>query len=642
MTEQKTKRRGWVKNAIIIFLVIMLVLTFFSNTIMNRSLPEVATQYTSSGTINAMIRGTGTATANETYEVKVDQTRTVLSTHVSAGEAVEAGTLLFTLQDAASEELETLQDQLEEAEYNYQVALLDASVSSSTQNSRDIERAREDLTIAQQELSLLTDVSLDTISQAKTRVSELKAQLNVLQAEVDKAQSALDALGGRDPGSNNSSAAQAYNEAKTNLDAAKLRYDADYKVLEAIAQALYDKQETKTYSKEAFMKALAEEWKGASSGAGGSGSGSGDEGAVTAAALSALPGTDKVFKDEGNGNITYPLTGGKSYPKADLVTAYETITAANEAYQTAWNAYVDSNSAGNAALYDLRKRELDTAQANYNKVNSDMEHVNTLLTEYETQRSDYAAAKEKVRTLSNSLEDLLIQQQQAGVNESKEALALERQRKNVEELQEKVKEMEAGGEQTEVVANVSGIVRSINVTSGNKAEAGTALATIEVTDRGYSLSMSVTNEQAQKVRVGDSAEISNYNWGSNISATLTAIRNDPQKPGQGKLLVFTLMGDVESGATLSVSIGQRSQNYDVIVPNSAIREDSNGTFVYVVEARNSPLGNRYFATRVNVTVVAKDDNNSAVTGSLSGWNASVITTSSKPITAGMQVRLAES
>ena len=640
MTEQKTKRRGWVKNAIIIFLVIMLVLTFFSNTIMNRSLPEVATQYTSSGTINAMIRGTGTATANETYEVKVDQTRTVLSTHVSAGEAVEAGTLLFTLQDAASEELETLQDQLEEAEYNYQVALLDASVSSSTQNSRDIERAREDLTIAQQELSLLTDVSLDTISQAKTRVSELKAQLNVLQVEVDKAQSALDALGGRDPGSNNSSAAQAYNEAKTNLDAAKLRYDADYKVLEAIAQALYDKQETKTYSKEAFMKALAEEWKGASSGTGGSGSGAGN--ALTAAALSDLPGADQVFTDAGT-SITYPIgEGGESYPKADLVTAYETITAANEAYQTAWNAYVDSNSAGNAALYDLRKKELDTAQANYNKVNSDMEHVNTLLTEYETQRSDYAAAKEKVRTLSNSLEDLLIQQQQAGVNESKEALALERQRKNVEELQEKVEDMEAGGEQTEVVANVSGVVRTINVTSGNKAEAGTAIATIEVADRGYSLSMSVTNEQAQKVRVGDSAEISNYNWGSNISATLTAIRNDPQKPGQGKLLVFTLTGDVESGAALNVSIGQRSQNYDVIVPNSAIREDSNGTFVYVVEARNSPLGNRYFATRVNVTVVAKDDNNSAVTGSLSGWNASVITTSSKPITAGMQVRLAES
>ena len=46
MNEKETKKkREWVKNAAIVFLSIMLVLTFFSNTIMNYSLPEVATQY---------------------------------------------------------------------------------------------------------------------------------------------------------------------------------------------------------------------------------------------------------------------------------------------------------------------------------------------------------------------------------------------------------------------------------------------------------------------------------------------------------------------------------------------------------------------------------------------------------------------
>lgn len=36
------KRREWVKNAAIIFLSVMLVLTFFSNTFMNYSLPELS------------------------------------------------------------------------------------------------------------------------------------------------------------------------------------------------------------------------------------------------------------------------------------------------------------------------------------------------------------------------------------------------------------------------------------------------------------------------------------------------------------------------------------------------------------------------------------------------------------------------
>lgn len=39
MNENTKKRREWIKNAAIVFLVIMLILTFFSNTIMNYSLP---------------------------------------------------------------------------------------------------------------------------------------------------------------------------------------------------------------------------------------------------------------------------------------------------------------------------------------------------------------------------------------------------------------------------------------------------------------------------------------------------------------------------------------------------------------------------------------------------------------------------
>ena len=62
--------------------------------------------------------------------------------------------------------------------------------------------------------------------------------------------------------------------------------------------------------------------------------------------------------------------------------------------------------------------------------------------------------------------------------------------------------------------------------------------------------------------------------------------------------------------------------------------------MFVVEAKNSPLGNRYYAVRENVTILAKDDNNAAVSGNLSGWGTSVIT-SAPPLTAGTQVRLAE-
>ena len=51
--ENSVRKREWVKTAAIIFLAVLLVLTFFSKTIMNASLPEVAAQQAASGAINA-------------------------------------------------------------------------------------------------------------------------------------------------------------------------------------------------------------------------------------------------------------------------------------------------------------------------------------------------------------------------------------------------------------------------------------------------------------------------------------------------------------------------------------------------------------------------------------------------------------
>ena len=60
MENNKPKNREWVKTAAIIFLSVLLVLTFFSNTWMNRTLPEVSTVYVERGGISPKIRGTGT------------------------------------------------------------------------------------------------------------------------------------------------------------------------------------------------------------------------------------------------------------------------------------------------------------------------------------------------------------------------------------------------------------------------------------------------------------------------------------------------------------------------------------------------------------------------------------------------------
>ena len=196
-----------------------------------------------------------------------------------------------------------------------------------------------------------------------------------------------------------------------------------------------------------------------------------------------------------------------------------------------------------------------------------------------------------------------------------------------------------GGEEAQILARVAGTIQTIECSPGDTKKKDDILCTIEAPDMGYSLSFSVTNDQANRLRIGDTATVSNFYWGTEITATLNSIKIDPKNPQSNKLLTFDLSGNVTAGSELTLSVGQKSANYDIIIPSSAIRTDANGSFVLKVEAKNSPLGNRYTARRVPVEILASDDSNSAVSADL-GFGDYVITTSSVPIKNGELVRLA--
>ena len=179
--DTNVKRREWVKTAAIIFLAVLLVLTFFSNTIMNASLPEVATQQVTQGTINAKIRASGTITANETYNVKLAQSRKIESVKCKVGQAVNAGDVLFVLEAQESDELKAAKTDLEAKELDYQKSLITAS-NDSAQEDRDA--YNEALTIYNQYSSM--DASQIAIEKAKA-----EKKLNELTKDSERAQKEL-------------------------------------------------------------------------------------------------------------------------------------------------------------------------------------------------------------------------------------------------------------------------------------------------------------------------------------------------------------------------------------------------------------------------------------------------------------------
>ena len=273
--------------------------------------------------------------------------------------------------------------------------------------------------------------------------------------------------------------------------------------------------------------------------------------------------------------------------------------------------------------------KLNAISAQLKTYGVDTEGVNTLYEAYLQAQEDYNS---KMDALNNAAltNERSIASASAGLGSISN---------KIKRQQEKIKQLTGEGDENTVTANVSGTVTEVNCTAGDAVLKDDILCAIEVPDMGYTVSFSVTNDQAKRLHVGDTATISNYYWGNKIVATLATIQTDKKNPMTNKTLTFNLEGDVTSGSELTVSVGQKSANYDTIVPNSAIRSDNNGSFVLAIVSKSTPLSTRYTATRVDVQVLASDDKSSAVSGIGSG--EFVVTTSTKPIEAGTQVRLAE-
>ena len=628
--ETNVKKREWVKTVAIIFLAVMLVLTFFSNTIMNHSLPEVATANVTSGTINAKIRGQGTVSANETYDVTIKQTRKVASIKVKAGQEVAAGDVLFTLEAEESDELKQAQTDLESMELNYEKSLIAASTEAAREN-REVQKLQETYNDL---LAQYHQYSNKDASQIAKEKAAADAKLKELQADSKAAQSDYEARVAEKTELESEaaewktfiSALRTIIDKKAEVDAAEAmkkqdeqQYEDDYKyLLNTIAGGI----ENKAMSYARYPESLANE-----------------------------------LRNRPDANVDPNSGEGKTDPylvrAQEIATAYITLRKDTEniqALQLELDRLIDDTdgvrSADNAqsqyedALYEYERiqRELDSFDSETNELKKEADAAAQAVTDQQEVVDKLASAgtlADQVKSAKQALEDKIFEQSLSDGS----SLDLEAAKKAIDEKKADIEKLTQNADETEVKAKVAGTVSNIAITAGSNANAETPLITLNLTDRGYTVKISVTNDQAKKVRVGDNAELVNYWYGGDIQATLENITNDPQNPGKGRLLVFRLTGDVEPDTNLTLSIGQKSANYDCIVPNSAVRTDSNGTFVLAITVKSSPLGNRYTATRVDVQELAKDDTNTAVTGLSSG--DFVITTSTKPIEAGTQVRLVD-
>lgn len=645
-------RKDKVKNIAIIFLSVMLVLTFFSNSILNHSLPEVATQYVRYDTITEKVRGSGTVTADDPYKVVIKDSRTIESVAVKAGDTVTKDQVLFYLEDSDSEELKkkeeevkAKEDELSKQVLEYMTSILSVDISNEAYQhiqsdniatvaayQAKIEAARQKVKSAQDTVDSLNrqilvagmssedDVDRDTeLAIATANRDNASKRMTEAQAKITEAEGVISTLDKKAADAGNAlevtalNANNDYNTKKTDYDAKKdslvgelehLNTDPAIPVFIAIDYFDSSTGIVKDLNALTELQALAVRRDSEI----GSGTATKDSFDAMKDAYSALL-TAKTKMDAANKDVS------------DYNSAKSALSSAKTALTNATNEYNSYQS----KVESLTNKKSESSGDNTELQNS----LKISLADAEAVLK--AAQKEQDQLLKDVSNELALSSKNDEIADTEKELS---------KLNEELEELKEESTGATIDAPVEGTVISISKTAGETTTPNEEIALIQVAGKGMSLSFSVTNDQAAKVKVGDPAQIQNSWYYEDVKVTLSKIKPDTENPGKKKLLEFNVEGSVQSGETLALSIGERSAEYEHVVPNSAVREDKNGKFILIIEEKTTPFGNRYKAKRVNVEVIASDETKTAIQAELQGYEY-VITTSNKPVETGDQVRLAE-
>lgn len=573
-------RRSRVVKAMVAFVAVLALLTFFSNTLMNLTIPKVMGTYASRGNLSYSNSARGTITVENQTEVKGLEGRTVDQVKVSNYDTVQPGDTILTLKPIdESEDLQTKRDRLKQLER-------DAEYDSRTDNSTDFTSYYDSINMAKATLSDAEDTlyavqnkdaveeeNKQIINEESVKEVSLKATVTEAAKTVEDIQKQIDAI-----------------------DASIAPLKSQIDVYIALGTP------TPTPRPEAPEAA----------------------------------GTDETPVPEGESATPSPIP---SYDADGLDPASPTYEM--EKLMLKIRQYEDQKDALKIQLEAAQTRldeasaELAECQGKIKDAQAEIDALKQLPSEAAAQNA-VTTARNAVNSAQKALSDA---QTAAGITEDKARDAEEDRDEEIAKLKKQIEELEKQAKITEIKAPVGGYIYNIAVSSGDILTAKTFVTyIIPETDRVCSVSFKFTSQAAQNIYVGMDLEITS---GFIQGCTVQSIKPDPDNPRGYKIVKCMVAGnDAWPGEEITVNAGRGNDNYKCVVPSSAVSEDNNGNFVYVIVGSSTPLGDKYTVKRVDVTIEATDGAATAIKGEgLDKYDVMIVVRAEKPLEDGQRVRL---
>ena len=190
-------------------------------------------------------------------------------------------------------------------------------------------------------------------------------------------------------------------------------------------------------------------------------------------------------------------------------------------------------------------------------------------------------------------------------------------------------------QQYQILAPANGLLANQPLTEGS-VTTGTEVIGISTPGNGFTLTFQTTPEEANDI----------LSYGTELTATQEELKEvlrsynlDLDTLGK-EYRTFTakLRETAWTDKSIAITGDVWASNHDVCVPMSALRQDSDGYFVYVMETTQTLMGIDKRAVRRDVFIENTDGRYAAVSGNISS-NDQVILSSSKPLSDGDSVRV---
>lgn len=303
----------------------------------------------------------------------------------------------------------------------------------------------------------------------------------------------------------------------------------------------------------------------------------------------------------------------------------------------------EANSPDNLLILD---KAVQTAQQNLDKAQRDYDNSKILYDEIgAVSANDLADAKMSLDSAKMDYEiaknnrDKTIRDNSRDIENNNRDI--ESTKLDIDMAERKITELTKEMNMDIVTAPCDGIVTELYYSEGMTANTSQSLYKIADIKGGFQFIATVNVSAAEYLEPGDEAEVSiNSLNDRSIQGEVKQIKDNQQQIGVKKDVTIDIPPDGLIGGEIgTANIRKNIGSYNTIVSNSAVGQDSDGHFVYVLKEGKGPLGNEFYVEKVSVSIGDSDNIKTAILSGIS-LRDQVVSNSDKPLSDGSRVMLA--